>query len=166
MTRVKLPCPSSNCDFETVELEETQAEKQVDLHVKIDHATAIATATGGDGHSRPEKFPRPEISIDKSTEDWNEFLVTWEQYKEEYRLEGPQLIRQLYACCSEEMKTSLSRITSGQQFKKTEKELLELMKQLAVRYQNPMVHVQEFLQQTQNQDEGVRHFLTRLGLSV
>ena len=91
MTRVKLPCPSSNCDFETVELEETQAEKQVDLHVKIDHATAIATATGGDGHSRPEKFPRPEISIDKSTEDWNEFLVTLEQYKEEYRLEGPQL---------------------------------------------------------------------------
>ena len=36
------------------------------------------------------------------------------------------------------------------------------MKQLAVRYQNPMVHVQEFLQQVQRQDEGVRHFLTRL----
>ena len=89
-------------------------------------------------------------------------MVTWEQYKEEYELEGPQLIRQLYACCSVEMKTSLSRITSGQQFKKTEKELLELMRQLAVRYQNPMVHVQEFLCQTQNQDEGVRSFLTRL----
>ena len=162
MATVKLPCPSSTCTFETVELDPAQAERQVNLHVKIDHAAAIATASGGDGQKRPEKFPRPEISIDKSTEDWNEFLVTWEQYKEEYKLEGPGLIRQLYACCSEEMKTSLSRITSGQQFKKTEKELLLLMKQFAVRYQNPMVHVQEFLQQTQNQDEGVRQFLTRL----
>ena len=141
---MELPCPSSTCAYKTVKLEYAQAQEQLELHARIDHSAAIAGG-GGDSQRRPEKFHRPEISIDKSTEDWNEFLVTWEQYKEEYKLEGPQLIRQLYACCSVEMKTSLSRITSGQQFKKTEKELLELMRQLAVRYQNPMVHVQEFL---------------------
>ena len=160
MAPVELPCPSSTCEFKTVKLEYAQAEKQLELHARLDHA--VAMAAGGDSHRKPEKFPRPEISIDKSTEDWHEFLVTWDQYKEEYQLSGRALIRQLYACCSEEMKTSLSRITSGKQFEKTEKELLELMKQLAVRYQNPMVHVQEFLRQNQNQDEGVRHFLTRL----
>ena len=40
--------------------------------------------------------------------------------------------------------------------------LLKLIKQLAVRYQNPAVHVQEFLGLSQQQDEGVRHYLTRL----
>ena len=29
-------------------------------------------------------FPRPEIGVDKSAEDWSEFTAMWEQYKEEY----------------------------------------------------------------------------------
>ena len=36
------------------------------------------------------------------------------------------------------------------------------MKQLAVRHQNPAVHVQEFLDLAQQPDEDVRHYLTRL----
>ena len=156
MAPVQLDCPARDCDFKTQLLEYAQAKELLDIHVKVDHRIA-----GGDNR-KPEKFPRPEISLDKSAEDWSEFKVTWDQYKEEYALTGPQLIRQLYACCSEEMKTSLSRITAGQQFRKTEKELLDLMKQLAVRFQNPMVHVQEFLHQVQNQEEGVRSYLTRL----
>ena len=157
MAPVQLQCPARDCDYKTQPLEYEHAEKLLDIHLKVDHS-----ASGGDRQSKPDKFPRPEIGLDKSAEDWSEFLVTWDQYKEEYGLQGPQLIRQLYACCSEEMKTSLSRITAGQQFKKDENQLLELMKQLAVRFQNPMVHVQEFLHQYQQQEEGVRHFLTRL----
>ena len=99
------------------------------MHMKVDHQT---TSAGRDSHRRPEKFPRPEISLDQSAEDWSEFIAHWGQYKEEYGLQGPQLIRQLYACCSEEMKTSLSRMRAGEHFKKTEKELLEVMRQLAV----------------------------------
>ena len=157
MAPTQLQCPARDCDYKTQQLEYAQAKELLDIHVKVDHS-----AGGGENHRKPEKFPRPEISLDKSAEDWSEFIQHWEQYKEEYGLQGPQLIRQLYACCSEEMKTSLSRITAGQQFKKDEKQLLELMMQLAVRFQNPMVHVQEFLHQVQNQGEGVRHFLTRL----
>ena len=74
-----------------------------------------------------------------------EFLVTWQQHKAEYNLGGASLIRQLFACCSKELHHSLSRTTGGSHFNKTEVQLLELMKQLAVRYQNPAVHVQEFL---------------------
>ena len=75
---------------------------------------------------------------------------------------GPSLIRQLFACCSEELRHSLSRTTGGTHFAKPEPQLLALIKQLAVRYQNPAVHVQEFLGLVQHQDEGVRHFVTRL----
>merc|ERR1711867_364191 len=35
------------------------------------------------------------------------------QYKEEYSLAGPALIRQLYACCADELKQGLSRSTGG-----------------------------------------------------
>ena len=157
MAPVKLPCPVGDCDHKTIELEYAQAKEQLDIHVKYTHA-----AVGGGSNKKPENFPRPEIKLDSSSEDWYEFQVTWEQYKEEYGLQGSTLIRQLYACCSDEMKTSLSRITAGQQFKKNEVELLNLIKQLAVRYMNPAVHVQEFLQQVQQPEEGVRHFLTRL----
>ena len=39
--------------------------------------------------------------MDSSAEDWSEFKVEWEQYKEEYTLAGSALIRQLYACWAE-----------------------------------------------------------------
>ena len=158
MAPLKLPCPVGGCDHETIELEYAQAKEQLDIHVKYTHNAAAS----GESSKRPDKFPRPEIKLDSSNEDWSEFKVTWDQYKEEYGLQGPSLIRQLVACCSDEMKTSLSRITAGQQFQKTETELLLLIKQLAVRYMTPAVHVQEFLQQVQHPEEGVRHFLTRL----
>ena len=61
-----------------------------------------------------------------------------------------------------DLKTSLSRLTCGKQFEQSEADLTLLMKQLAVRHQNPAVHVQEFLGLTQQADEGVRHYLTRL----
>ena len=159
MSPVRLPCQvGGDCTFQTVELEYDQAKEQVDGHMKYAHAIA----GGGEASKKPEKFPRPEIKLDSTAESWSEFLVTWEQYKEEYNLSGAGLIRQLYACCSEEMKQSVSRLTGGSQFTMQEKDLLAKMKTLAVRYQNPAVHVQEFLQVVQQQDEGVRHYHTRL----
>ena len=124
MAPVKLPCPVGDCNHETIQLEYAQAKEQLDIHVKYTHA-----AVGGESSKKPEKFPRPKIKLDSSSEDWCEFQVTWEQYKEEYSLQGPALIRQLYACCSDDIKTSLSRIADGQQFKKNEVELLDLIKQ-------------------------------------
>ena len=129
----------------TVSLEYKQAKPLLDGHMQYAHGAAA----GAGGGKKPEKFPRPEIMMDSSAEDWSEFEVEWEQYKEEYTLAGSALIRQLYACCSDELKPwlkqSLSRSTGGRQFVQTEANFLKLIKQLAVRYQNPAVHVQKFL---------------------
>ena len=54
--------------------------------------------------NKPEKFPRPKIKLDSTAKDWEQFTVTWTQYKQEYNLAGAGLIRQLIACCSEEMR--------------------------------------------------------------
>ena len=64
---MELPCPSSTCTFKTVKLEYAQAQEQLELHARIDHSAAIAGG-GGESQRRPEKFHRPEISIDKSME--------------------------------------------------------------------------------------------------
>ena len=160
MAPIKLPyLVGGECEFQTVQLEYEQAKAQQDGHMQFAHGGGAAGPAGG---KKPEKFPRPEIKMDSSAEDWAEFQVEWEQYKEEYTLAGSALIRQLYACCTDDLKQSLSRSTGGRQFVQTEANLLKLIKQLAVRYQNPAVHVQEFLGLTQQQDEGVRHYLTRL----
>ena len=95
--------------------------------------------------NKPEKFPRPEIKLDSTAEDWEEFTVMWGQYKQEYNLAGAGLIRQLIACCSEEMRQSVSRLTGGKQFDLSEVQLLGHMKDIAVRFQNPAVFVQQFL---------------------
>ena len=136
MAPIGLPClVGGDCNFQTVQLEFEQAKAQLDGHMQYAHSAA-----GAGGGKKPEKFPRPEMKMDSSAEDWAEFEVEWDQYKEEYTLAGNALIRQLYACCSVELKQSLSRSTGGRQFVQTKINLLKLIKQLAVRYQNPAVH--------------------------
>ena len=40
----------------------------------------------------------PEIKLDSSAEDWEEFVVSWARHKEKFNLASPDLIRQLIAC--------------------------------------------------------------------
>ena len=57
-------------DFQTIELDYAQAKEQLDIHA----------AASGESSKKPEKFPRPEIILDSSSEDWSEFKVTWGQW--------------------------------------------------------------------------------------
>ena len=43
--------------------------------------------------------------LDQNSEEWSEFLVTWNEYKAEYKLGGARLIRQLCASCSEDLRS-------------------------------------------------------------
>ena len=100
MAPIELQCPvGGDCDYKTQLLEYPQAEAVLDRHLKYSHQAA---GGGGNGERKPEKFPRPELKLDSSFEEWSEFLTTWNQYKEEYKLDGSSLIRQLYASCSED----------------------------------------------------------------
>ena len=76
---------------------------------------------------KPEKFPRPDLKLDSSAEEWSEVLVTWQQYEEEYNLAEASLIRQLFACCSEDLRSSLLRTIGGSQFDETETQVVQLL---------------------------------------
>ena len=143
---MKLRCIAEDCIWESQDLNEGLAEKTLLMHLQLVHQVAPAQPqVGGTGLKKPEKFPRPLIDQDSTLESWNEFLSSWEQYKDEYQLSGTALTRQLYACCSSDLKTSLSRTSGGSHFTLTEEQMLGTMKQLAVKFQNPVVNVQEFL---------------------
>ena len=105
---------------------------------------------------------RPTVGLDEPIEKWEDFSSSWQQYKEEYCLSGKKLTRQLVACCSPDLATSLSRVSGGKHFDLEETDILKQMKNLVVRFENPAVHVQTFLAMHQQPEEGVRHFLARL----
>ena len=130
---MKLKCIAEGCDWESQDLHEGLAKEMLDRHLQLAHqVTPVQPQVGGAGVKKPEKFPRPVIDQDSTLEVWNEFLSSWEQYKDEYQLTGSGLTRQLYACCSTDLKTSLSRTSGGTHFTLTENKLLDSMKQLAV----------------------------------
>ena len=79
------------CKFKTTELEYEHANEQLVRHERLAHG-------GGSGPSyvegnKPEKFPRPSLEADSTSEAWEDFVATWAQYKEEYNLSGKGLIR-------------------------------------------------------------------------
>ena len=79
------------------------------MHKAIDHGQDASVVTG----AKPEKFPRPTVGLDEPIEKWEELSSSWQQYKEEYCLSGKELTRQLVACCSPDLATSLSRVSGG-----------------------------------------------------
>ena len=160
MAPVELACPAGGeCAYITPPLEATDALELLKIHERTCHKPSTAPPNS---ESKPEKFPRPIIGIDETSEKWDDFTASWRQYKLEYKLDGPRLTRQLYACCSPDLATGLSRSCGGQHFTLDEETLLTKMKELSVQYQNPAVYVQSFLDIRQQEDENVRHFLSRL----
>ena len=85
MSTVQLQCPvGGECDYKTQSLPYAQAEALLDRHLRF----AQQASGGSNSDRKPERFPRPDLKLDSSFEEWSEFLVTWNQYKDEYQLEG------------------------------------------------------------------------------
>ena len=163
MAEVSLNCPAGDtCGYKTEMLPVNDAMMLLRMHERTAHGSGNNGAGDAGGHGKPEKFPRPSIGLDEAVERWEDFKSAWEQYKDEYSLTGQRLTRQLVACCSSELSTSLSRATGGKHFTLDEDTLLLRMQELVVRFENPAVQVQTFLAINQQADEGVRHFLSRL----
>ena len=80
---------------------QNNAEKLLESHLKFAHPIA----GGSNNDNKPEKFPRPELKLDSSAEEWSEFLVPWNEYKAEYNLGEARLIKQLFASCSEDLRS-------------------------------------------------------------
>ena len=132
---MRLPCPGTQCNYVTEEVDIQAALALLTMHKEIDHP-GNSPATPQSSSRKPEKFPRPNITIDTTAEAWQEFYTSWLQYKDEYGLTGQAITRQLYACRTMELTTttSLLRTTGGAHITLSGTQMLDKMKILAVRY--------------------------------
>ena len=137
MAEVSLSCPAGgDCQYKTENVTVKEAIVLLQMHERTVHGTSAnnQSVTGEGSNRKPEKFPRPTIGLDEPVENLEDFKSSWEQYKDEYGLSGKYLTRQLVACCSAELSTSLSRATCGKHFTLDEDTLLKRMQELVVRF--------------------------------
>ena len=110
MSEVEIPCPAGGgCTYVTPKLPAASAMEILAMHERTAHGSNASAIV----NVKPEKFPRPNVGLDEPIEKWEDFTSSWQQYKEEYGLSGKKLTRQLVACCSPDLATSLSRVSGG-----------------------------------------------------
>ena len=71
-------------------------------------------------------------------QDWNYFLKCWNLYKKSTGITGDTILSELLECCSEELDRDIHRVHYDIDTK-SEKEILEAMKERAVIIENPVV---------------------------
>ena len=146
-------------------LEFEQYIQIINMHNKIEHSD-IFGAGGVAGtqvtKAKPESLPRPSISEGATEADFARFQDKWSRYKRSTLSEAtPQHVSdQLWACCSSELETSV--YNTGASSNTAEADLMEAIKKLAVRRQNTLVNVTQFLDMAQDNEETAGSFMARL----
>ena len=154
-----MQCSAPGCEFKTPENIPTydQCIQVLSLHVTAAHAVQPAAAAAT---SKPDKLKRPTLTDGITEADWVWFEDRWERYKESTGLEGNNVVNQLWDCASDDLARRCYE--AGPSKAITEKDLLARMKRLAIKAQNKLVNIVEFLSMTQDTDEPVAMFLSRL----
>ena len=139
--------------------------RDLEMHTKYGHPAPAATAQlqaadTSAGSSRADKLPRPALKDEATEADFIFFSDSWTRYKRSTGLTGQAAVDQLWACCSRELSRSVydSGVTSAA----SEIVLLQAMKKMAVRAQNNLVNVVNFLGMGQDNDEPGGSFAARL----
>ena len=157
---VNIPCSAPGCDFTfQANLPPEVLVQLLELHARTAHppdATPVATPS-----NKGEKFRRPTISADGTSEDWLYFCQRWTEYKTATKLTGTETVPQLLECVDDPLRKNINR-TFGTQIGQTEEQVLENIKRLAVRPENIMVARVELQNLHQDRDETVRSFCARL----
>ena len=115
-------------------------------------------------HGPVSKIPRPEIKMDSSQLEFDQFVFEWQKYKIHYRLQSDQASTNLFFCCSNDLRTHIRTKQSclGSVDNWKEDELLKLIKEIATSKVSSIVHVQEFMKMNQNPNERCQDYLRRL----
>ena len=151
---VSVKCPIPNCPYATEEVDATLATSLLQIHAKT-HDQSNSTA-------KVEKVRRPTISASGTSEEWTYFLTRWSEYEQATGLTGNDIIIQLLECCDEPLRKDLTRSEGGSLTNKTKDQVLESIKELAVREENAMVARVALHNMTQDRDESIRSFCARI----
>ena len=129
------------------------------LHARVCSAmqrTEVASSRPG---PRPQRLDRPEIGEEASEEDWRRFMAAWTRYKTSCQLSGEEASIQLYYCCTIDLQKILDGV--GVESSCPEGELMDKIKEVAVRKRNVLLSTVQFLDM-QAEGESVKKFASRL----
>ena len=160
-------CPVPTCEYSTPAGLSTYdlVYRDIELHTQFAHAE-LRQLQHPSGHQstassvKADKLPRPNIGEGSTDSDWIYFSDQWERYKRSTGLQGQAAVDQLWACCSETLARTV--YDSGGNNSSSETDLLAAIKKLAVRAQNKLVNVTNFLGMGQDRDETCGAFTARL----
>ena len=105
---------------------------------------------------------RPTVVGGGSSEDWNYFETRWDEYSAATKLSGSDKVLQLLECCDEQLRRDLTRAAGETLSAKSETDVLQAIRKLAVREENTMVARFTLNQMVQETDEPVRNFGARI----
>ena len=160
------PLTCGTCDYATPAGIPTYGDmiRVLDIHARSAHPQGFAQAAGQGqgtgGQGKQEKLPRPSLGTGITDADWNYFESQWQRYKRSTRVTGQDAVDQLWACLNETLARAV--YDSGENNDSDEEKLMASIKKLAVRAQNKLVNVTNFLGMGQDRDETVGAFTARL----
>ena len=147
MPPVPKACPVPGCEYATPSALSTYdlVYRDIELHTQYAHSDLRPPTGGASGNSGPkaDKLPRPNISEGATDSDWIYFSDQWKRYKRSTNLDGQAAVDQLWACCSETLARAV--YDSGVDSHTDETKLMDSIQNLAVRAQNKLVNVTNFL---------------------
>ena len=152
-------CPFPNCDYITDDLEATIVAALITAH-SMSHAQQATDSAHA--AAKVEKVKRPTISTAGTSEDWAYFLSRWSDYKQATKVTGKDKIIQLLECCDEQLRKDLTRSAGNNLTDKSEDEVLQAIKLLAVREENTMVARVSLHNMRQDREETIRAFGVRI----
>ena len=158
-----IKCPAPDCAYEwPAETPPDALLPLIELHARTAHpAPPPPSPALTPGAVTAEKVKRPTVSAAGTLEDWSYFLQRWSEYKAATHLAAADCIYQLLECCDDDLRKDLAR-TFGDLTSKTELQVKNSMKTLAVRQENTMVARVQLQQLRQDRDEPIRAFSARL----
>ena len=155
-----LSCPKSRCGWKTDDVKDDTGLKLIEMHLSAEHEKD-EKGKKKDTKAKVEKPRRPEITPDMSADRWAYFLARWNSYKTSCGLEGEEVINQLMECMTEVVREDHYRQFSGSEVV-TEAEVLEQIKQVAVKKANRAVLRDSLVMIKQERGETVRKFVGRV----
>ena len=157
-----IDCPYPDCGYQTQEGTEALAVVLLQMHANAAHPVPSSTGTTTAASVKADKVSRPKVSIGGSSEDWSYFCTRWQDYKEATKVSGKDLVIQLLECCDEDLRKDLTRSAGGSLTSKSENDVLEAMRKLAVKEENVMVARVTLFEMKQDRDEPIRSFDARV----
>ena len=140
MAPIELSCPVTSCTWKSQEVEETLAEKLMNHHIRIEHATS-STLPGKTSHNTI-KLERPTVTSGMDQETWGLFERKWREYKTGMRIPDSQASVQLFHCLHSDLQDDLLKVHPRENSISSiaEKDLIESIKSLAVKVESRSVH--------------------------